>query len=279
MSLVSMQNATLYRMQKQQELSEQSKKYNNSIAEYNMNKVIKYYTQAINSAESAGEAKYLAESLNSFLSTYGKSIDDVDGISNENLTDPAAAKAKKAHGKRGNAQDKEVIKDLSDEFGIDVKKRGTTKDWLALAKKDENVRILDKNGKDITAEREGRIKKGDILEVKSKKHGKVQIAVGGDGEINGGDDRVISMGGKTAANGIFHGLNEVNKVPQKEYTVAGGNGVTNLALNPFETQETELAKEDTFFTNEEIKHLMAAIMDTAIEEAEKKELKKQQQAA
>lgn len=281
MSLVSMQNATLYQMQKQQELSQQFQKYNNSIAEYNLDKVIKYYTQAINSAETSGEAKYLAESLNGFLSSYGKSMSDVDGITNPLLNDASATAGKAGHAKkRGNDQDKAVIRDLSDEFGIDVKKRGTTKDWLELAKKSDDVRILDKDGKDITAEREGRIKQGDILEVNSKKHGKVQIAVGGDGEINGGDDRVISMGGKTAANGIFHGLNEINTVPANTNAVpTGGNATGGLALNPFEATEETNLKTENIFTQEEIRHLMAAIMNTALAEAEQRELQKQQKAA
>ncbi|MEW5819621.1 MAG: hypothetical protein AB1782_05470 [Cyanobacteriota bacterium] len=277
-NIYAMQNSYLFQQQKQQQIAQQMEKYNNSLSEYNMEKVIKFYTQAINSAESSNEAKYLAESLNSLLSNYGKSIDDVKGINNPLLTDPAATTGGKGK-QRGNAQDKAVIKDLSDEFGIDVKKRGTTQDWLEKAKTDDRVRVLDSNGKDVTNEREGRIKNGDILEVKSEKHGLVKIAVGGDGEINGGDDKVIAMGGKTAANGIFHGLNEINTLNQEKNLVAGGgNGIaTNLfnKLNP----EEELLNPETnttqIFTQNEIKNLLAAILNTALSDIEKKEYQKQ----
>lgn len=279
MNIYALQNSYVFQQQKQQQIAEQMNKYENSIAEYNMTKLVKFYTAAINSAETSNEAQYLAESLNGLLSNYGKSIADIDGINNPLLTDPTT-QTKAGHAKqRGNAQDKEVIKDLSDEFGIDVKKRGTTKDWLEKAKKDDNVRVLDKDGKDVTAEREGRIKKGDILEVNSKKHGLVKIAVGGDGEINGGDDRVIAMGNKAAANGIFHGLNEINNAPQQNAaTQAVANGINpifgqnndpNLELLGIDPQQANM------FTQEEIKNLLAAILNNALSSIEQKEYKQQ----
>jgi hypothetical protein len=277
MSIYALQNSYIFQQQKQQQIAKQQEKYQNSIADYNLQKVVKYYTQAINSAENANDAKYLAEALNGFLSQYGKSVQDVDGINNPHLTDPTAAG--KAGGKvRGNAQDKEVIKDLSSEFGIDVKKSGTTKDWLEKAKNDERVRILDKNGQDITAEREGRIKKGDILEVKSEKHGLVKIAVGGDGEINGGDDKVISMGGKEAAQGIFHGLNEINNLPPQANQAAAGNPVFAGMINPLDSTNESETKTQNLFTEQEIKHMLAAILQNALMSAEQKEYDKKLQA-
>lgn len=278
MAISLLQNNYIYQQQQQQKLAQQMEKYNNSIADYNLQKVIKYYTAAINSADNANDAKYLAEALTGLLSQYGQSIDDVKGINNPLLNDPTTAVAGKKK-QRGNSQDKAVIKDLSEEFGIDVKKRGTTKDWLQKAKTDENVKILDKDGKDITAEREGRIKRGDILEVNSKKHGKVQISVGGDGEINGGDDKVIMMGGKSAANGIFHGLNEINNVPKNNNEVKGNNvtanplfNTGNATINPFNTEEQ--TQTQNMFTENEIKNLLAAILNNSLSSIEEKEYKK-----
>jgi hypothetical protein len=281
-SIYGAQNAYLYQQQMQMKLQQQMEKYNNSIADYNLQKVIKYYAQAINSAESSQEAKYLAEALNGFLSKFGMSADDVKDIANPLLNNPAAEGGKAGHAKqRGNAQDKAVIKDLSDEFGIDVKKSGTTKDWLELAKKDDRVTILDSNGKDITAEREGRIKKGDILQVESKKHGQVKIAVGGDGEINGGDDRVIAMGDKAAANGIFHGMNEINNVPAAggNQQAGGANPILGGLLGAIDPAAEANNNTMALFTPEEINHILAAILQNALMNAEQKENEKKYQAA
>lgn len=279
MSISLLQNNYIYQQQQQQKLAQQMEKYNNSISDYNLQKVIKYYTAAINSADNANDARYLADALTGLLSQHGQSIDDVKGISNPLLNDSTATAAAGKKKTKGNAQDKAVIKDLSEEFGIDVKKRGTTKDWLQKAKTDENVKILDKDGKDITAEREGRIKRGDILEVNSKKHGKVQISVGGDGEINGGDDKVIMMGGKAAANGIFHGLNEINNAPKNNSETKGNNVIANTSLstgnatiNPFNTEDQ--AQTENLFTENEIKNLLAAILNNSLSTIDEKEYKK-----
>ncbi len=272
MNIYALNNAYTYQQQMQMKLKQQMEKYMDAGADYNLQKVIRSFADAINSAQTADEAKYLAEALNSYLTNFNMTVDDIKEITNP-LVNKSPEAGNAGHAKqRGNAEDKAVIKDLSDEFGIDVKKAGTTKDWLELAKKDDRVTILDQNGKDITAEREGRIKKGDILEVDSQKYGKVKIAVGGDGEINGGDDRVIAMGGKAAANGIFHGLNEINNAPagyQNTPAVAGNllAGMIN-PLNP--AAETETAS-NTLFTPEEIKNLLAAIVQNAISMAEQKE--------
>lgn len=264
-------------------------KYQNSIAEYNLNKVIKYYKDAINSAQTSQEARGLSQSLEGVLSTYGKSLADVDGLNTNllNATANNAAAAGKAGGggQKGSAYDKQIISDLSEEFGIDVKKSGTTKDWLEKAKTDQNVRVLDKSGKDVTNEREGRIKSGDILEVNSKKHGLVKISVGGDGEINGGDDKVLSVGGKAAADGMQTGLNQINNMPQQNQAQAGATaaaaGQTNPIFNPFQmgitdpqqatqVNDNQLAL-NSMFNESQIKNLIAAILQQSLYNIEQKE--------
>lgn len=267
--------------QHQLNLIKQADKYNNSIAEYNMTKLISYYKSAINSAESSNEARGLAESLQALLQGQGKSLSDVDGL-NTNLLNGTQQAGKGGHGQKGSAYDKQIISDLSSEFGIDVKKSGTTKDWLEKAKTDKDVRILDKNGKDITAERTGRIKKGDILEINSKKHGLVKISVGGDGEINGKDDKVLSVGGKAAANSMEQGLNQINNGPQKNNTQANTqthnqtNPITNI--NPFNntqaidpTLNADNLLDTGTFSDQQIKNLIAAILNQSMFNINQKE--------
>ena len=274
MNMASMQ-------QHQLNLIKQADKYNNSIAEYNMTKLISYYKSAINSAETSNEARGLAESLQSLLEGQGKSLSDVDGL-NTNLLNGTQKAGKGGHGQKGSAYDKQMIADLSDEFGINVKKSGTTKDWLEKAKTDKDVRILDKNGKDITEERTGRIKQGDILEINSKKHGLVKISVGGDGEINGKDDKVLSVGGKAAANSMEQGLNQINNGPQKKNTQANTqthnqtNPITNI--NPFgntqaidPTLNANNLLDTGTFSDQQIKNLIAAILNQSMFNINQKE--------
>ncbi|MEW5822544.1 MAG: hypothetical protein AB1782_20290 [Cyanobacteriota bacterium] len=262
--------------QHQLNLIQQMGKYQNSIAEYNLNKVIKYYKDAINSAQTSQEAKGLSESLATILSAHGKALSDVDGL-NTNLVNATAGAAGKAGGQKGSAYDKQVIADLSSEFGIDVKKSGTTKDWLEKAKQDQNVRILDKNGKDITNERTGRIKQGDILEVNSKKYGLVKISVGGDGEINGRDDKVISVGGQAAANSMANGLNQINNKPQQNYAANKINPIMNpFSLGITDPTQTGLENANTLqtesmFSDDQIKNLIAAILQQSLFSIQQKE--------
>jgi hypothetical protein len=275
MSLTGIQNSYLYQEQQRQMLAKQMEKYQNGIAEYNLEKVVKYYTQAINSAENANDAKYLAEALDGLLSKYGKSASDIKGINNPLLTDPTAAQAT-GKKKKGDPRDRAVVKSINEEFGMS--KSHKDKDWLELAKKDDRVRILDKEGNDVTNKLDaGNMKKtkhgdpklsGYVLEVESKQFGKVKIAVGGDGNINGGDDKVISMGGQTAANGIFQGLNNINNVPGQAGNANPLLGGALTGLDP--TAETQNGNQ-SIFTQEEIKHLLAAILQNALMSAEQKE--------
>jgi hypothetical protein len=263
-------------------LVQQMEKYNNSVADYNMQKVIRYYKDAINSAQTSQEARGLAQSLEGVLSSYGKGLGDVKGL-NTNLLNAVDNNAQAGHAKqKGTKFDKEVIADLSDEFGIDVKKRGTTKDWLQKAKQDENVRVLDKSGKDVTNEREGRIKKGDILEVNSKKHGMVRIAVGGDGEINGGDDKVISIGGKAAAGNMIEGLNQINNQQPQLQGQTNNMAGNMLGLNMLDPTQAALMPEDQngmnngpIFNDTQIKSLIAAILNQSVYGIEQREQAKQ----
>lgn len=281
--------------QHQLNLIQQMGKYQNSIAEYNMNKVIKYYKDAINSAQTKDEAKGLAQALEGILAAKGQGLGDVKGLNTDLLNaaagnNAAAGKAKAGvGGQKGSEYDKQIIADLSGEFGIDVKKSGTTKDWLEKAKTDQNVRILDANGKDITNERQGRIKQGDILEVNSKKHGLVKIAVGGDGEINGKDDKVISVGGQAAANSMMNGFNQINNVPANQNPGVIGNNATqtnpiNNPFNPFGTNvnNTDQAaimnqannKVNSLLNEDQIKNLIAAILQQSLFSIDQKQYEK-----
>jgi hypothetical protein len=287
--------------QHQKNLMQQMNGYS-SMTDYNFQKLIRYYKDAINSAESPDVARSLATGLESVLSQKGQGLSDVKGL-NTNLLNAAAPTANQANpntaantgkvgGKqKGDTKDQQIIADLSQEFGIDVKKSGTTKDWLEKAKKDQNVRILDpKTGQDVTNEREGRIKKGDILEVNSKKHGLVKIAVGGDGEINGKDDKVISTGGKAAAGNMLDGLNQINNNVPNQANPNQVNNTANTATNPFAAlgiapeqaaQNAQFAQnpeaQQGLFTDAQIKSLIAAILNQSIYSMEQNDYMKQMQ--
>lgn len=90
-------------------------------------------------------------------------------------------------------QTKQIIKEVSDEFGIDSTARGTKAIWKERAKTDPNITV-----------------EGDVLTINSKQHGVVKIQMGGDGEINGGDDKLLSVGGQAAGNAVNNGLNQIN---------------------------------------------------------------------
>jgi hypothetical protein len=256
-----------------------------SLAQENLQKVIRQYSSWINGAENSQDAQAFAQGLEQILAAFGKNLADVDGLNTDLLNGNIAAdKAGKA-GQKGSEFDKKIIADLSNEFGIDVKKAGTTKDWLELAKKDQNVRVLDKSGNEVTNEREGRIKSGDILEVNSKQHGLVRISVGGDGEINGGDDKVISIGGKAAAGNMVDGLNQINNVPQQapQGQAVAGAGVLNglFGTNPLQQDPTQAAlnpdQAQNLFSEKQIKSLVAAILDQAMNSVYYREQQQQQQ--
>jgi hypothetical protein len=284
--------------QHQLNLIQQMGKYQNSVADYNFQKLIRYYKDAINSAQTSQEARGLAESLQGVLAQKGQGLADVQGLNtnllngnqnqaNPNQANPIAGKAD-AGKQKGSEEDKKIIADLSQEYGIDVKKAGTTKDWLEKAKTDQNVRVLDNTGKDVTAEREGRIKKGDILEVNSKQHGLVRISVGGDGEINGGDDKVIMKGGQAAAGNMMDGLNQINNVPgQQQANPAQPNAVNNLAqalgITPDQAVQNQLAmnpdatNQQALFTEAQIKSLIAAILNQSLSAIEQRQYMQQMQ--
>lgn len=281
-SVYMAQYASIAKEQLQMKLMQDMQKYMNGLAEDNLQQAIRHYTNAINSAESGEQARWLAQQLEGLLSNFGMGLGDVQGL---NMAAANGANAAKGHGGgvRGDARDKAVIKDLSDEFGIDVKKSGTTKDWAELAKKDERVTILDKNGNEV--QRDDRVHNGDILVVNSQKYGQVKIQVGGDGEINGGDDKVLSISNQAAAQSIYGGLNQIgNKMHEATgaQNVANGGNAANPLLqalgikDPNAIDELGLDLQQLYnFSPEEIKHLMAAIYNNI----EEKEYKPQIQAA
>lgn len=192
-------NSLLQLSAHQSKLMKQGQKYN-SIADYNVQKTIRYYKDAINSSKNPQESQNLAASLESFLSKYNMGLGEVGGL---NLAQAPTALPGLAAGapKAGAApagglpkeEGKKVIADVSAEFGIDVKARGTKKVWKERAKTDPNITV-----------------EGEILTINSKQHGVVKIQMGGDGEINGGDDVVLSTGGQAAGNALTNGLGAIN---------------------------------------------------------------------
>ena len=88
---------------------------------------------------------------------------------------------------------KKIIGEVSKEFGVEAGALGTKKVWKEMAGTNENITF-----------------EGDTLTINSKSLGQVKIAVGGDGEINGNDDRVLSVGGTAAGDNMTNGLNEIN---------------------------------------------------------------------
>ncbi|OGI00801.1 MAG: hypothetical protein A2104_06500 [Candidatus Melainabacteria bacterium GWF2_32_7] len=136
-----------------------------------------------------------------------------------------------------------VVDDLNTEMGIE-NKGGNLKEWAKAAKEKDEITVKDKNGKEKDGEK---IEKGDILEVKSAKHGLVKIEAGGDGEMNGKDDKVLSVGGQAAANGAQNGLNNINQAaganaqdPTAQKTAATPNAQAGQATPAAAPQKTDM---------------------------------------
>lgn len=69
---------------------------------------------------------------------------------------------------------------------------------------------------------------GDIITFNSAKYGQVRIEVGGDGTLDGGDDKILSVGQAVAGNAVTNGLNQINTP----------NAATPPAANPATPQAT-----------------------------------------
>ncbi|OGI01882.1 MAG: hypothetical protein A2Y25_07975 [Candidatus Melainabacteria bacterium GWF2_37_15] len=117
-----------------------------------------------------------------------------------------------------------ILYDLKDEFGMDGISEA---DWFKDGANSDKINWYDDtNGN-------GQIDDGDknidgdtsyltpggkyidpskasfLMEVESEQYGKVVISVGGDGNLNGADDAIMSMGGATAAKSAESGLKDV----------------------------------------------------------------------
>ncbi|EKE02126.1 MAG: hypothetical protein ACD_20C00422G0001 [uncultured bacterium] len=155
-------------------------------------------------------------------------------------------------------RDKAVIGDLNTQFGIS--KSGDQKsEWEKLSLTDSRIKIYDGKTGEL---KKGSIKKGDIVQVESTKHGLVKFQAGGDGAINGRDDRVLAVGTQTAAQGVNAGLNNINEglataqVPQVQE--AQQLAKLQVAANP---QLNNLANQNPYqLSDADIKNLLAAIM-------------------
>lgn len=232
------------------------------LSEDNMRQMIEFYVSCINTSKTPEESKKYSDLLKNFLATYGKDLGVVDGLNNPMANAKAAKK-----GPKGDPRDKAIIKDLNEELGIELK-GGNKKIWAERSKTDDRIKIFDKDGN----QKVGEIKNGDILEVKSAKYGTVRIQAGGDGEINGGDDKVLSVGIQSAADSITAGLNQINKYDNPEKAEYGKNNygaVANGVKNPIPLgQAAKPLTPGLLFNDDEIRNLLAALMQMAINAAE-----------
>lgn len=129
--------------------------------------------------------------------------------------------------------DMALIGDVIKELGLSSHKEDIEK----LANNgDKRVDYEDKNGNH-------KLDFGEILTLHSQTKGDVKIQVGGDGEINGGDDQVLAQSTVAATNSASTGLSSVNQ------NVSATNG------------------EDAGLSNDELNSLRAGVLHRGIEGA------------
>lgn len=221
---------------RQDALQAQGEVHDQRVAQDSLRRLILYYLAEIGSARTPDEAKAISQKLQDLIGKAG------GGVATQGVSTPAfalkpaaggttAAKPAAAAAAGGTAVDtggtepdgKYATKDSkgSNEAGkhiiyelhmeLDVSRKGGNKEeWAERAKTDDRIKIFTADGKDKSAT--GQLDQGDILVVTSAKHGVVRIMVGGDGEINGSDDKVLSVGGQAAAQSVQTGLNKINNV-------------------------------------------------------------------
>ena len=115
-----------------------------------------------------------------------------------------------------------ILYDLAEDLGV---ANCAEKDWFEAASSGENkdkitmYRDTNQNGQiddsdklidgDNSELRDGKYLDKDLLmQVDSERYGQVVISSGGDGNMNGADDRIISMGGQAASKSIEGGLKD-----------------------------------------------------------------------
>jgi hypothetical protein len=256
-----------------------------SVADYNLNQLIRKCRDAINSAQTQQEAVSIAAHLESALAEKGQTLNDVNGLNmgkingtatglagNIATLDGLQGDAKKAAKKARKEQYKPMFDNLKNEFGVAGNK---DKDWIEAAKNNENIKIIDKNGQDVSKTFTGDKLKGTTLEINSKQYGKINIQAGGDGVMNGGDDKITMAGGPAAAGNMLGGLNQINNNFPGQANNPGGlqnpAGLLQAAgIDPMNANPTNAAALDPnmanngFLSEGQIKSLIAAILNQAL---------------
>lgn len=211
-------------------------------------------------------------------------VDDNWGVERALKKDVVGGRTAEEH-----QRDVRIIDELSDELGIG-NGEGSREIWEKMSINDDRITLINKKtGQKIDAATAEKIdaeytrkrgldllKGGYIMEVQSQKYGLVKIQVGGDGEINGRDDKIISMGGEITANNMEAGLtkisndiqskranslNDFNDVKATAQSVTALPQVAQMtALNPELGQMVDQVQDPYNLNASEIKNLIAAIM-------------------
>jgi hypothetical protein len=241
-----------------------------SLADYNLTQLIRQCRDAINSSQTPQEAQAIAAHLESALAQKGQTLNDVNGLNfdklNGNLAGLQGIDAKKMAKQQRKEMYKPMFEDMKKEFGVAGNK---DRDWADAAKNNDNIKILDKNGQDVSKTFTGDKLKGYTLEINSQKYGKVSIQAGGDGVMNGGDDKITMAGGPAAAGNMTNGLNQINGMPLPNQAgqlnplagLFGNNGLDPLNQNAL---DPNMAYANGFLNEDQIKSLVAALLNQAV---------------
>ncbi len=237
--------------------------------------LIQYYLQQASNAQTATDAQYFQSKAAAIIQSNGIPQNALGNTPAALLNGIQGATAQGGGAKPGMApiqggkqgdtgNSQAIVKDLRTEFNLREQKA----DWAERAKTDDNITIFDKDGNNKDAA--GKIDKGDIIEVKSQKHGVVRIQVGGDGVINGGDDKIISIGGQAATGSIGAGLNQLNAggtgTPAANNTTVGYPNAAKAIGNPAAPQVAQSL--NPMFSSDELRNLLAAIFYVAMQSPE-----------
>lgn len=245
-----------------------------SLTDYNLTKIIRQCRDAINSAQTQQEATAIASFLESALAEKGKGLGDVNGLDMNKLNgtipnlEGLQGDAKKAAKQQRKEMYKPLFKDLKAEFGVADDK---DKSWIEAAKKSDQIKILDKNGQDVTQTFDKDKLSGYTLEINSKQHGQIKIQAGGDGVLNGGDDKITMSGGPAAAGSMLNGFNQINNLPNTVGNQTFANGLLQSAgVNPFginadqAAMDPNMAMTNGYLSSVQINNMIAAIMNNAL---------------
>jgi len=229
-------------------------------------------SQIDNLISSMGEGKSFSDVTGQDSSIFGKN----NGMTAQQIAGQAlggkAAGGAAAQSQKGSEEDKAIISDLEKEFadqlGVKNTEAGDTKDWAEAAAKSDKVNFYDpKTGEALDGKKD--TVQNSILEFESEKYGKVKIQVGGDGELNGKDDKVIEMGGKAAAQSMEGGLKDTAGLKKEVETpktaeakaVTKAPEVAQLAeTNPVLGKMVDQVEDPANLSESNIKDLIAAIM-------------------